>query len=111
MCAVRGAAVAGAAFFLGPRMRFMDSNEVYDNPLVTRYASRRWPVSGGRSASSATWRRLWVALAEAEHELGLLADDGTAPRIRPPSWPSCAHTSTTSTSPRPTSTSAGCATT
>jgi adenylosuccinate lyase len=29
-----------------------------------------------------TWRRLWVALAEAEHELGLLGDDGRTPRIR-----------------------------
>src|SRR5262245_42065289 len=30
-----------------------------------------------------TWRRLWVALAEAQHELGLTADDGVTPRIRP----------------------------
>src|SRR4051812_48761754 len=30
-----------------------------------------------------TWRRLWLALAEAERELGLLADDGKSPRIRP----------------------------
>src|SRR5262249_53094916 len=30
-----------------------------------------------------TWRRLWVALAEAEAELGMLADDGRTPRIRP----------------------------
>ena len=30
-----------------------------------------------------TWRRLWLALAEAEAELGLLADDGKSPRIRP----------------------------
>src|SRR5262249_13313832 len=29
-----------------------------------------------------TWRRLWVALAEAQHELGLVADDGVSPRIR-----------------------------
>src|SRR5262249_47313208 len=29
------------------------------------------------------WRRLWVALAEGESELGLLADDGLTPRIRP----------------------------
>src|SRR5262249_28626031 len=28
-----------------------------------------------------TWRRLWVALAEAEHELGLLTADGRSPRI------------------------------
>ena len=28
-----------------------------------------------------TWRRLWVALAEAQHELGLTAADGVTPRI------------------------------
>src|SRR5438445_3035476 len=30
-----------------------------------------------------TWRRLWLALAETEHELGLPADDGVTARIRP----------------------------
>jgi adenylosuccinate lyase len=30
-----------------------------------------------------TWRRLWLALAEAQHELGLPADDGVSPRITP----------------------------
>src|SRR5207249_888917 len=31
----------------------------------------------------ATWRHLWLALAETEAELGLTADDGETPRIRP----------------------------
>ncbi len=30
-----------------------------------------------------TWRQLWLALAEAQAELGLLADDGVSPRITP----------------------------
>jgi adenylosuccinate lyase len=59
----------------------MDSFQVYDNPIVTRYASREMAVLWGPQRKFSTWRRLWVALAEAEHELGLLADDGVTPRI------------------------------
>ena len=61
----------------------MDSTQVYDNPLVTRYASRAMAELWGPQRKFSTWRRLWVALAEAEHELGLLADDGKTPRITP----------------------------
>jgi adenylosuccinate lyase len=61
----------------------MDSLKVYDNPLVGRYASREMAELWGPQRKFSTWRRLWVALAEAEHELGLLADDGKSPRIRP----------------------------
>jgi adenylosuccinate lyase len=61
----------------------MSEFEVYDNPLVTRYASREMARLWGPQRKFSTWRRLWVALAEAEHELGLLADDGRTPRIRP----------------------------
>ena len=57
--------------------------DAYDNPLVSRYASpemsRRW----GPLRRFRTWRRLWLALAEAQAELGLTADDGVTPRIRP----------------------------
>ena len=76
---------------------------LYDNPLVSRYASREMAELWGPQRKFGTWRRLWVALAEAQHELGLPADDGQSPRIRPSSSTSCAPTSTTSTSPRPTS--------
>jgi len=43
----------------------------YENPLITRYASDEmsWLLSPQHKHS--TWRRLWVALAEAEAELGL----------------------------------------
>jgi adenylosuccinate lyase len=61
----------------------MDSQQVYDNPLVTRYASAEMATLWGAQRKFSTWRRLWVALAEAEEELGLLADDGVSPRIRP----------------------------
>jgi adenylosuccinate lyase len=60
----------------------MDSLQVYDNPLVTRYAGRQMAELWGPRRKFSTWRRLWVALAEAEHELGLLAEDGS-PRITP----------------------------
>src|SRR5437588_5644483 len=61
----------------------MNENDVYDNPLVTRYASREMAELWGPQRKISTWRQLWLALAEAEHELGLLADDGKTPRIRP----------------------------
>jgi len=61
----------------------MDSFQFYDNPLVTRYASREMAELWGPRRKFATWRRLWVALAEAEHELELLSDDGVTPRITP----------------------------
>src|SRR5436190_17657512 len=55
----------------------------YDNPLITRYASRRMVELWGPQRKHATWRRLWLALAEAQAELGLTADDGKTPRISP----------------------------
>ncbi len=55
----------------------------YDNPLITRYASREMAELWGPQRKHSTWRRLWLALAEAQHELGLLADDAKTPRIRP----------------------------
>jgi adenylosuccinate lyase len=54
---------------------------LYDNPLITRYASRDMAALWGPQRKFSTWRRLWVGLAEAEHELGLTADDGVTPRI------------------------------
>src|SRR5438552_16529363 len=63
--------------------RDMNSHLKYDNPLVTRYASREMAELWGPQRKFSTWRRLWLALAEAQHELGMLADDGVTPRIRP----------------------------
>jgi adenylosuccinate lyase len=53
----------------------------YDNPLITRYASRQMIELWGPQRKHSTWRRLWLALAESQHELGLMADDGVTPRI------------------------------
>lgn len=60
-----------------------DPNLVYDNPLIARYAGREMAERWGPLRKFRTWRRLWLALAEAEAELGLPADDGVSPRIRP----------------------------
>jgi adenylosuccinate lyase len=43
----------------------------YDNPLITRYASPEMVALWGPQRKFSTWRRLWVALAEAEAKLGL----------------------------------------
>jgi adenylosuccinate lyase len=48
-----------------------DNYEHYDNPLLTRYASAQMSRIWGPRRKFSTWRRLWVALAEAEAELGL----------------------------------------
>jgi adenylosuccinate lyase len=47
------------------------SHDVYQNPLNTRYASREMSAIWSEQRKHSTWRRLWVALAEAERELGL----------------------------------------
>src|SRR5690606_2537472 len=45
--------------------------ESYQNPLVERYASREMSRIFSPAYKFSTWRRLWLALAEAQHELGL----------------------------------------
>ena len=47
------------------------SHDCYENPLVTRYASASMSQLWSEKKKIQTWRRLWVALAEAESELGL----------------------------------------
>ena len=47
------------------------SHDEYQNPLITRYASREMSQLWSAQRKFETWRRLWIALAEAEAELGL----------------------------------------
>jgi adenylosuccinate lyase len=47
------------------------THEHYDNPLIARYASQEMSRLWGPQRKFSTWRRLWVALAEAQAELGL----------------------------------------
>ncbi|MCH8806961.1 MAG: hypothetical protein IH986_12840, partial [Planctomycetes bacterium] len=46
-------------------------HEFYENPLVTRYASAEMLRNWGGQQRHSIWRRIWIALAEAQHELGL----------------------------------------
>ncbi|MBQ9080379.1 MAG: adenylosuccinate lyase [Clostridia bacterium] len=46
-------------------------NSIYENPLCVRYASEDMKHAFSADVKFSTWRRLWVALAEAERELGL----------------------------------------
>jgi len=43
----------------------------YENPLISRYASREMSEIWSPQRKFSTWRKLWIALAEAEAELGL----------------------------------------
>lgn len=47
------------------------SHEQYQNPLISRYASKEMSRLWSPQSIHSTWRRLWVVLAEAERELGL----------------------------------------
>lgn len=49
----------------------MSDKTVYENPLNTRYASREMQENFGDEKRFRLWRKLWIALAEAEMELGL----------------------------------------
>ncbi len=46
-------------------------NDVYINPLTTRYAGEEMKRIFSPDSKFSTWRKLWVALAEAEQELGI----------------------------------------
>lgn len=47
------------------------SHEIYQNPLNTRYASAEMSRIWSAQKKHSTWRKLWVALAESQQELGL----------------------------------------
>lgn len=50
-------------------------NDVYINPLTTRYASDEMKHIFSPDSKFSTWRKLWVALAQAEQELGINITD------------------------------------
>ncbi|MBD5512861.1 MAG: adenylosuccinate lyase [Lachnospiraceae bacterium] len=47
------------------------STDVYQSPLSERYASKEMQYIFSQDMKFRTWRRLWIALAETEKELGL----------------------------------------
>lgn len=48
---------------------------IYENPLITRYASKRMGEIFSDDHKFRMWRRLWIALAECEQMLGLPISD------------------------------------
>ncbi|MCM1496352.1 MAG: adenylosuccinate lyase [Bacteroides sp.] len=49
----------------------MSNNDIYQSPLSARYASREMQYIFSPDMKFKTWRKLWIALAETELELGL----------------------------------------
>jgi adenylosuccinate lyase len=58
------------------------SHDQYQNPLISRYASRDLVQLWSPQSIHSTWRKLWVALAEAEAELGLEISDAQIAELR-----------------------------
>ena len=66
----------------------------YISPLSERYASRQMQYIFSPDKKFKTWRKLWIALAETEKELGLPITQEQIDELRP-TW----RTSTTRTLP------------
>ena len=60
----------------------MSDFESYQNPLITRYASAQMSRTWSDQTRHSTWRKLWLALAEAQQELGLEISDEQLSSLR-----------------------------
>ncbi len=54
----------------------------YTSPLVERFATKEMAALWGAQKKFSTWRRCWIALAEAEQELGLPITDEQLDEMR-----------------------------
>lgn len=59
----------------------MEKN-IYSNPLAERYSSKEMLENFSPNKKFSTWRKLWLALAEAEKELGLNITDEQIEQMR-----------------------------
>ena len=60
----------------------MTDHQRYSHPLADRYASREMQAVFSPARRFGTWRRLWLALAESQHELGLPVPDEALTQMR-----------------------------
>ncbi len=60
----------------------MHRHEIYENPLTTRYASKSMATLWSAQRKHSTWRKLWIALAEAERDLGLNISESQIAEMR-----------------------------
>ena len=60
----------------------MSQNEIYDNPLIVRVCQPDDGPALSPQTKFSTWRRLWVALAQAQQELGLAITDEQIAALR-----------------------------
>lgn len=56
--------------------------DIYESPLNSRYASDAMQALFSPDKKFRTWRRLWIALAETEQELGLPISDAQLEELR-----------------------------
>ena len=59
-----------------------DGQDRYENPLVARYSTPAMAELWSGQRKFSTWRRLWVALAEAERDLGLNVTEAQVAELR-----------------------------
>ena len=60
----------------------MMTRDSYQNPLISRYSSAEMAAIFGPRHRAKIWRSLWVALAEAERELGLDISEAAIAEMR-----------------------------
>lgn len=58
------------------------NREIYENPLITRYSSQEMAKNFSDDKRFRLWRKLWIALAESEKELGLNITDGQIAELK-----------------------------
>ncbi len=59
-----------------------NASEVYENPLITRYASKEMSRLWSTEHRTRLWRELWIILAEEEQRLGLEITDQQLNELR-----------------------------
>ena len=58
------------------------SRDSYESPLAARYAGREMRFNFSDQKKFCTWRRLWIALAEGEQQLGIGISDAQLNELR-----------------------------